>query len=407
MVRRTGVGIWLFLAISGLGIGAFNALDNFYFHSLGYSVAFIGGLTAAFNVAVAIAEIPSALIFDRRSHWMAIQLGNLVRTIGLLLFYLSLGPIADMSAEVIAGVGAAAMSGTSTAYILNNLHGAKHETRRAMATVALIGSATSLLGGGVGVAVFLLQPRLIWLVSTVCMVLAGIVFLAGHRRDTGKAHRHVEPLISYVRGLGLIAIHPRAWLSICANAALVAPLLLWQLRLGSSSLYAILGGFAVMKAAGAVGSQIVAGRRIGRFAILFLLAANIAAVLTFAAAERVWLIILAFGVHVLLHIAISVYCGAEFQAVVPDSRRAGATSVVSLLGSFLTGAAALVVGALADSVSTVAAVAPSIALYACVAAIAFAPRRWRRSERPAVGGGAADAVAGGRAASTSTATGGD
>ena len=88
-MRRTGFAIWAFLALSGLGVGCFTVADNLYFQSRGYSTAVIGGLVAVFNISVAVAEIPAAIVFDRRSYWLAIQLGNLIRTAALVLFFQS------------------------------------------------------------------------------------------------------------------------------------------------------------------------------------------------------------------------------------------------------------------------------------------------------------------------------
>lgn len=372
-MRRTGFAIWAFLALSGLGVGCFTVADNLYFQSRGYSTAVIGGLVAVFNIAVAVAEIPAAIVFDRRSYWLAIQLGNLTRTAALVLFFLSLGLVADVAAEALAGVGAAAMSGTSYAYVLNRLNGDPAQQRRALGRIAWLGSAASLLGGLVGAWSFSVSPRSIWLGGAVCMAVAGAALLLGHRgRGSGSsfAKGEVEPLRHYLRGLGVLAAHPRAWMSVIANAALVGPLILWQLRLGGSVIATVLLGFAVMKVAGVVGGRLIAGRRIPRGLLPLLIGVNAAAIAIFALADHSIIVVASFGAHVVAHVAISVYCSAQFHEVVPDSRRAGASSVVSLLGSGLTALAAIAVGMLAEQ-SALAAVVPSLLLYGLVLAIAI------------------------------------
>ena len=370
-VRRTGLAIWAFLALSGLGVGCFTVADNLYFQSRGYSTAVIGGLVAVFNISVAVAEIPAAIVFDRRSYWLAIQLGNLIRTAALVLFFLSLGLAADVVAEALAGVGAAAMSGTSYAYVLNRLNGDPADQRRALGRMAWLGSAASLLGGLVGAWSFSVSPRSIWLGGAVCMAVAGAALLLGRRgRGSGFAKGEVEPLRHYLGGLGILAAHPRAWMSVIANAALVGPLILWQLRLGGSVIAPVLLGFAVMKVAGVVGGRLIAGRRIPRGLLPLLIGGNAAAIAIFALADQSIIVVAAFGVHVVAHVAISVYCSAQFHEVVPDSRRAGASSVVSLLGSGLTALAAIAVGILAEQ-SALAAVVPSLLLYGLVLAIAI------------------------------------
>ncbi|MGO4534855.1 MFS transporter [Leifsonia sp. 2MCAF36] len=372
-MKHSRSAIWIFLALSGVGVGCFSVVDNLYFHGKGYSTAVIGGLVAVFNISVAVAEIPAAIVFDRRSHWMAIQVGNLVRTAALILFFLSLGVAGDILAEALAGVGAAAMSGTSTAYVLNRLRsGGQAEQRRAMARIVWLGSASSLMGGLLGALLFTVAPRTIWLGGALCMAAAGAVFLIGRPRSEQRHDVATEPLRTYVRGLGALATHPRAWMSIFANAALVGPLILWQLRLGAGSLGAVILGFAVMKAAGVLGGRLIAGRRIPRATLFILAGVNAAAMCAFAASDTWAVIIAGFGVHVVSHVAISVYCSAQFQHVVPDNRRAGASSVVSLLGSGLTAMAAIAVGTLADRYSALAAITPSLLLYGLVVGIALA-----------------------------------
>ena len=206
MAFRAGPGIWWFIALSGVGIGCFSVVDNFYFRSSGYSVAMVGVLVAVFNTSVAVAEIPSALVFDRRSHRLAIQLGNAVRMAGLVLFFLALGPGGDIGAEVLAGIGAAAMSGTSNAYVLNRISASDPDAkRRALARIALLGSATTLIGGALGIALFVLWPRLIWLGGAIFMAAAGLVFHVpverGDRRIDELAHR---VNVTWVTPLGVV-----------------------------------------------------------------------------------------------------------------------------------------------------------------------------------------------------------
>ncbi|MBT2501869.1 hypothetical protein [Curtobacterium sp. ISL-83] len=376
MIQRTGTGIWLFLGLSGIGIGCFSAFDNFYFHGLGYSVAVIGALTATFNISLAVAELPSAVIFDRRSHWAAIQIGNGIRFVGILLFFFAFGPVGDFAGEALAGVGAAAMSGTSVAYMLNRLGPVSdHERRRALGFSAALGAGTSLIGGALGLMSFAHDPMLIWGAGAAWVGLAGIVFFIGRPRVRTLAERPTEPLSSYLAALIAISRHPRAWLSVTADAALVGPLLLWQLRLGTTSITAIFFGFAVMKAAGVLGGQLVTHRKVDGRLVLLCLACNIAAVITFASVNAAILIVLFFGIHVLLRIAVSAYCRSELHAVVDDGRRAGASSVVSLLGSLVTALAALLVGRIADAGGPLLAMIPSIALYASVGVITLASRR--------------------------------
>ncbi|PYY48237.1 hypothetical protein DEI84_09575 [Curtobacterium sp. MCBD17_023] len=378
-MKRTGVGIWLFLGCSGIGIGCFSVLDTFYFRGLGYSVAVIGALTATFNISLAVAELPSAVVFDRRSHWAAIQVGNAIRLVGLTLFFLALGPVGDFVGEGLAGIGAAAMSGTSVAYVLNRLGPVEaHERRRVMGFSVALGAATSLTGGALGLFGYTVAPRLIWGLGALWIAVAAVVFLVGRPRTSTPASRHVEPLAAYASGLVQIGRHPRAWLAVTADAALVGPLLLWQLRLGATDVSAVFVGFAVMKVAGLLGGQLLGHRRVGTRALLACVTGNIVSVVGFAASDQVPLIAGFFGVHVMLQIAVSVYCRSELHAVVDDSRRAGASSVVSLLGALVSGVAALVVGHLADVSGALPAMLPSIVLYLTVAALTIATAQAQR-----------------------------
>jgi MFS family permease len=331
---RTGIGIWLFLGLSGIGIGCFTVLDTIYFRQAGYTVAAIGALTATFNVSLALAELPSAVVFDRRSHWAAIQMGNAVRLAGLLLFFLALGPAGDFAGEALAGVGAAAMSGTSTAYLLNRLGPVEsHERRRVLGFSVTLGAATSLAGGAFGLLGFSIAPRLIWGFAAVWMAAAGVAFLIGRPHADAAASRQVEPLRSYVAALVAVGRHPRAWLVVAADAALVGPFLLWQIRLGATSVSAVFLGFTVMKVAGLLGGQLLGHRKVGRHVLLVCVVGNIASVIGFASVAEAGLVVVLFGAHVMLQIAVSVHCRSELHAAVDDARRAGASSVVSLAGA--------------------------------------------------------------------------
>ena len=68
-----------FIALSSAGIACFAAVDVVYFQTLGYSLAFIGLMAAAFNIALTAAELPFAVLFDRYSNKRALQIGNALR----------------------------------------------------------------------------------------------------------------------------------------------------------------------------------------------------------------------------------------------------------------------------------------------------------------------------------------
>jgi hypothetical protein len=230
----------------------------------------------------------------------------------------------------------------------------------------------------------MVEPRAIWLGGAVCMAVGGLILMSGKNRENqGGLDAPSEPLSVYLQGLVVLARNSRTWSAVCANAALIGPLVLWQLRLGGS-LPAVLLGFIVMKAAAVIGGRLISGRTVPRWMLSAAVLVNLVAMAIFATVDAKGAVVTAFGVHVVTHIAISVYCAAQFQRVVPDNRRAGATSVVSLLGSALTAFTAVAVGELADRGSAILAVVPSMTLYGLVVLFSVLGRseRHNRDQEP-------------------------
>src|SRR5690349_5862089 len=112
---------YAFIMLSAAGVACFASVDVVYFQAFGYSLAFIGVMTAAFNIAVTVAELPFAILFDRYSNKLALQFGNLLRIVAFALFFVNLNEPTLLLAQVVAGIAVAAMSGTSNALVVNQI----------------------------------------------------------------------------------------------------------------------------------------------------------------------------------------------------------------------------------------------------------------------------------------------
>lgn len=93
---------YAFIMLSAAGVACFASVDVVYFQTLGYSLAFIGVMTAAFNLAVTAAELPFAILFGRYSNKLALQLGNALRIVAFALFFINLSEPTLLLAQLLA-----------------------------------------------------------------------------------------------------------------------------------------------------------------------------------------------------------------------------------------------------------------------------------------------------------------
>ena len=180
--------------LSAAGVASFSAVDVLFYQSVGVSVAFVGVLVAAFNFAVTAAELPFAILFDRYSNKLALQLGNFIRICAFVLFFFSVSEGGLLVAQILAGIAVAAMSGTSNALVINQIQSSKlnaDSIASAFGKISYLSAIAAIVGGLAGVFLFTKSPQAIWLLAIVFFIAAGIV--AATFKDT-RAEITQEPL---------------------------------------------------------------------------------------------------------------------------------------------------------------------------------------------------------------------
>lgn len=362
---------YAFIILSSAGVACFSVVDVVYFTTLGYSLAFIGLMTAAFNAAVAAAELPFAVLFDRYSTKLALQLGNLIRMAAFTLFFLNLDPATLVLAQVLAGIGVAATSGTSNALVVNQIQsGNPDRLASAFGRIAYLVAGAGLAGGIVGTLLFAVEPRAIWLGAIGFFVAAAAVILGF---TDSRADRVEESWGGYARRATRVVRSPSALLLVLANASAVAPFLLWQLKFDAFSLGFVLVGYVILNGAGLLGPILMARFRIRTAHVGIVAVLNILALALFGLSSDGWAVGVSFFVHVMLHVILVALASGLFHAGVDNSVRATAGSAISLADSLVVVVLAPLVGWVGQTWGIGWGIGVSCVTYAAVAGLS----RWR------------------------------
>ncbi|MFT4234944.1 MAG: hypothetical protein QM607_08115 [Microbacterium sp.] len=362
---------YTFIALSAAGVACFGAVDVVYFETVGYSLAFIGVLTAAFNFAVSAAELPFAVVFDRYSNKGALQIGNAVRIMAFLLFFLNLSSGTLIAAEILAGIAVAAMSGTSTALVVNEIeHLDANKATTAFARISYVSAGAAVVGGGAGLALFVFRPQWIWLGAAMFFVLAGIVVATFP--DT-RAHIERMPWRQFGREVVVSLRSTRAVVMVLANAAAVAPAVLWQLKFNQVSILFIFAGFLGMQIANLLGPLLLERFHLRAGSLPVIAVLNVIVAIFFALVQHPAAVWTAFAIHVLLHGMMLIVIGGVYHARVPNSVRATAGSVISMADSLVVAVCAPIITIIGQNFGLPSAIALSGALYLAIGGLALTP----------------------------------
>lgn len=360
---------YIFIILSAAGVASFAIVDVVYFQAIGYSLAFVGLLTAVFNFAVAFAELPFSILFDRYSNKMALQVGNALRIIAFLLFFWNLSSESLIFAQILAGIATAAMSGTSNALVVNEIQ-SKSSDRIAVAfgRISYLSAGASVIGGAVGIWLFSFSPQLIWLSAIVFFVAAGVAIATFH--DT-RAYIASMSNREYFRGVVAAVRGPFALMLALSNAAAVAPAFLWQIKFDTVSVSFIFIGFLVMQGANMAGPAVMRICKIKVRNVLTATLLNIVAVVWFMFAEDPVSVAFSFGAHVAIHGILLILVSALYHATLDNSFRATAGSVVSLAVSLIVAVVAPVVAILGESFGLASAIGVSVLMYVVIGLLSF------------------------------------
>ena len=377
---------YVFIVLSAAGVACFSVVDVVYFQSVGYSLAFIGVMAAAFNVAVTASELPFAVLFDRYSNKLALQLGNLIRMAAFGLFFLDLNVETLVLAQVLAGIGVAAASGTTSALIINEIHSTSpSRLSSALGKIQYIVAAATLAGGALGLLAFAIEPHLIWLAAILCFIAAGVVIATF--RDT-RASIEKIPWSEYVRRSFGILRGRVTWFYVITNASSVAPFLLWQIKFETTSLAFVFAGFLGMKLANMLAPFAMRWMKVAPVHVGVVAATNCVVTAAFAFSASPAITWATFALHVGLQAVQIILISALFHADIDNSYRATSESMISMADSLIVAVVAPVIAVLGELQGIEWAILVSCALYLIVAAGAAMPAfrtRVRSLEREAVG----------------------
>ncbi|GAA1353688.1 MFS transporter [Falsarthrobacter nasiphocae] len=364
----------IFMFSRGAALASFMVVDVLYYSAMGYSLVFVGTLVGAFTLAAAISELPLAILFDRYAGKKVLYAGMILRMIALAILFLNPGEAWLVAANILAGVGAAAASGTSEALIINNSGSESYaDYSQLFAMFSLISAASNVVGGVIGAAVFSVFPRGIWAVAVLFLAVATVSL--AWLRDSGE---HVEPIPAkqYAAALTRIFTLRAYWVGFASGVASVVPYLLWQLKFSETSTAFVVLGFIAMNLIGVWGAFLSKHFPVTRSRFILAAALNLSTAWAFAVAPAGWLSMAFFVAHVIFKLVLGIMNGAYLHANIPNKVRAASGSLSALVGAismsvFLPWAAALI----QDSGAAVA-ILVSVAAYVAMALIAaFRPIR--------------------------------
>lgn len=351
--------------LAALSIGLFSAVDVLYLLWAGMSWTQIGVLSAVFNVAVLVTELPSSVVADVVSPRLALLTGLLARAAGLVAFAVGGGFWAFFFAEALAGVGMAMTSGSFDKILVNSLSGAdKGAISDGYGAISRLASLGNGVGLALGVLVFWANPRMVWALAAVgvatCAVLVAVTRVSQAPAPHARRLSVGEVISGAVTGLRSGAL----WISVVAASSGVAPYLLWQKVVSTDGLLALVIVGVLMAGAAWCGARLQA-TQVGRSVRLeVVVAMNALLVIGFGLVDWVPAACVLFLVHVALQTLTAVRVYGLFQESVRDDVRATMTSVSSLADSGLTAAGSFLAGALMARFGAPWAMMVSVALYA-------------------------------------------
>lgn len=369
--------IYAFYALSAAGVACFTVVDVVYFQTLGYSLAFVGLMTSAFSIAVAATELPFAVLFDRYSNRAALQIGNFVRIAAFSLFFLNLSPELLVTAQVLAGIAVAALSGTSSALIINQIPKADATSiSRTFGRLEYLGGGAAILAGLLGLWLFRIKPELIWLGAIGLYTLATLTVFAF--KDVSTQAERI-PWKQYLRDSVGVIKGPYTLIYIVTNACAVAPFLLWQVKFDMVSLGFVFVGFFVMNITSIVAPFFLRFIKVSASRVMLLAALNAIATFLFAFLDQPALVVATFLVHVGLQILQTIVVAGLFHERIGNDYRATSESLVSMADSLIVAVVAPMTMIVGDRWGVEWAITCSVALYAiCVLLVAFGPMRASR-----------------------------
>lgn len=346
------------------------AIFTIFLLERGMSVAMIGGLQTALWVATALAEVPMGHLGDRIGRVRIIILGRLLIMGYFACMAFGAGMAAYWCAFVLFGIGEACVSGSDTALLYEVTReevGKRFDFAREVGRFGAVTTAALAVAMGVG---GVLQD-ISWTVVYSCSLLAhalaiGVLVTVPEPRklqpeDSRAAGSHLRDLVTYVRGAAREQHFVTFLMGVCVFEAafvtllILAPVLL-RLRGAPEDIVAPLMT-VVTVSSGLMAAQAWRAQRVLGVRRLFAGIPPLVALITMFMGGVAWWVASALLVtSAMLAPLLSPVLMRLLNDRLPDSLRAGALSLYSLVFSVCAMAMFPVVGAVADVAGANAAI---------------------------------------------------
>ena len=161
--------------LSALSMSLISAIYVVYLRDAGLGAKLRGDVNTVFMLTVVLSEIPTGIFGDIIGHKRSVIIGQLVTSVGFVVYGLSNSFTGFALAEVLAGTGRAFISGSRDA-LLNEIKSESQNFTRASALETFLGKLIGVLGGLAGALIggkFGIDS--VWLIAG-AVSLAGLMF---------------------------------------------------------------------------------------------------------------------------------------------------------------------------------------------------------------------------------------
>ena len=185
MVRKIVRSYLIFNVLFNLAFSFHFATFVLFLRRNDMSITQIGFINFAFMIAVFLSEIPTGVVADRFGRKVSVVLGTFVASLGFLFYFLSNGFWQFILSESTIALGSSLISGALDAWIKDSLdlNGYKKDIGVIFSWGDIAIKGASLAGGVVGGIIAVGNIRLPWLMSSIGLVICGIVALKIIRED--------------------------------------------------------------------------------------------------------------------------------------------------------------------------------------------------------------------------------
>lgn len=321
--------------LAGFGESGFGSVDSLYMLNRGITPIELGGLVGIFYLAITLAEFPTAIIFDRTFSKKIIYVGLIIKILAYGAYAISASYLGFAVAQIAAGIGTAALSGSIGAFIINHFEDKSYKNIGAVTSEwNIVRSIASLIGGGIGLFLFHQTDWLVWVFAALMTMLCIISFI---RVPNLPPPSQIEKFS--LKGLVfLLADFIKRPLFIAValqDVALVGLVMFWQPRISEVGGWWLYYGFIIITFSSAISS--LAFRyylpRLKHAAPFAMVNAVLAAAVVLTPSGYTFLVF--FALHIVASNILGTIVNVAFAESLDDRHRATAGSFVSLISGGL------------------------------------------------------------------------